>query len=172
MPEQVEQWICIKFCIWLEHSSANTIQTIQKAVASDNWWLAASWWQCAHSYIMSPAEVFGKKSNYPGNSAPLQPRCAALWLLTSPKTEIIFEKEEIRPSMRFRTMWQGSSWRLGKLCEVPRCLLWRGLRHHCPMDNVSCIFFNKCLYFSYYMAGHLLDRPHIWCRYMCIYTHI
>ena len=21
--------------------------------------------------------------------------------------------------------------------------------------------FNKCLYFSYYMAGYLLDRPHI-----------
>ena len=28
------------------------------------------------------------------------------------------------------------------------------------MFFVSCIF-NKCLYFSDYMAGHLLDRPHI-----------
>ena len=26
------------------------------------------------------------------------------------------------------------------------------------MYNVSSIFFNKCLYFSYYMAGYLLDR--------------
>ena len=24
---------------------------------------------------------------------------------------------------------------------------------------VSCVFFNKCLYFSYYMAGCFPDRP-------------
>ena len=36
---------------------------------------------------------------------------------------------------------------LGELGEVLRCLLWRGLRRHCPMYNVSCIFFNKHLYF-------------------------
>ena len=29
------------------------------------------------------------------------------------------------------------------------------------MFLVSCTFFNKCLYFSYYIAGYLLDRPHI-----------
>ena len=59
--------------------------------------------------------------------------------------------------MRFRKIRRGS-WRwLEGLCEVPRCLLWRGLRHHCPIYNVSRIFFNKCLYFSCYMAGHLLD---------------
>ena len=29
------------------------------------------------------------------------------------------------------------------------------------MFLVSCIFFNKCLCFSYYMAGYLLDRTHM-----------
>lgn len=29
-----------------------------------------------------------------------------------------------------------------ELCEVPRWPLWRGLRRHCPMYNVSCILFN------------------------------
>ena len=33
------------------------------------------------------------------------------------------------------------------MCEVPKCLFWRTLRHHCPMYTVSCIFFNKCLIF-------------------------
>ena len=33
MTEQVEQWICIKFCVKLEHSSMDTIQMIQKAAA-------------------------------------------------------------------------------------------------------------------------------------------
>ena len=32
----------------------------------------------------------------------------------------------------------------------------------CAMFLVSCIFFNKCLYFSYYMAGYVL-RP---CTYV------
>ena len=40
--EQVEQRICIKFCIMLEHSSVETIWLIQKASAMGNWWLAAS----------------------------------------------------------------------------------------------------------------------------------
>ena len=35
MTEQVEQWICIKFCIKLEHSSTETIQMIQKAFRED-----------------------------------------------------------------------------------------------------------------------------------------
>ena len=61
--------------------------------------------------------------------------------------------------MRFRKIRRGSWWWLGELCEVPRGLLWRGLKCHCPRYNVSCIFFKKCIYFSYYMAGYLLDRP-------------
>ena len=42
MTEQLEQWLCIKFCIKLEHSFAETNQVIQKAAAMGNWWLAAS----------------------------------------------------------------------------------------------------------------------------------
>ena len=57
----------------------------------------------------------------------------------------------------------GSWWRLGGLCEIPRCLLGGELRHHCPMNNVPCVFFNKCLYLSYYLTEYLLDRP-------CIYS--
>ena len=30
----------------------------------------------------------------------------------------------------------------------------------CTMFLISCIFFNKCLYFSHYMAGYLLERHH------------
>ena len=39
MTEQVEQWICITFCVKLEHSSAETIWMIQKAtaMATDDW---------------------------------------------------------------------------------------------------------------------------------------
>ena len=37
MTEWVEQQICIKFCIKLEHSSVETIQIIQKAASMGNW---------------------------------------------------------------------------------------------------------------------------------------
>ena len=37
MTERVEQQICIKFCVKLEHSSTETICVIQKAAAMGNW---------------------------------------------------------------------------------------------------------------------------------------
>ena len=81
-------------------------------------------------------------------SAPLQPRLGALWLLAFPKTKNHLGKgRDFRPSlMRLRKIRGGSWWWLGEL--VPRGLLWKGLRCHCPMYNISCIFFNECLYFS------------------------
>ena len=40
--------------------------------------------------------------------------------------------------MRFRKIRWSSWWWLGELCEIARCLLWRGQRHHCPMYNICC----------------------------------
>ena len=95
MIEWVEQWICIRFCVKLGHSSAEIIWKTQKATAMGNWWLAASTQQCAHSCITSHAEIFDKTSNHPGDSAPIQPRFGTLQLLAFPKTKITFEREEI-----------------------------------------------------------------------------
>ena len=94
MTELVEQRICIKFHIKLEHSSMETIQIIQKAAAMGNWQLAALP-QHALSGITSCAEFFVKTSNNPGDLTPLQPRFGSLWLLTFPKTKITFEREGI-----------------------------------------------------------------------------
>ena len=150
---------------------------IQKPVAMGNWWLAASLRQRTCSCITSCVEIFGETSNHPGDSAPLQPRLGTLQLLAFPKTKITFERKEISDlqwdSGKYDRAADGDSnkglcrmfWTveemLRELCEVPRCLLWRRLRCHCPVYCVSCIciFFNKCLYISYYMAGYLLDRP-------------
>ena len=64
MTEWVDQWICIKFCVKFEHSSAETIQMIQKAAATGNWWLAASSRQHAHSCITS-STVLGQNIKSP-----------------------------------------------------------------------------------------------------------
>ena len=75
MTMWVEQQICTKFCVKLEHSPTETTEMIQKVTAMDNWWLVvSSQQQHACSCTMSRAEFFGKTSNHPGDSAPLQPR--------------------------------------------------------------------------------------------------
>ena len=41
----------------------------------------------------------------------------------------------------FRVLIWGSWWQLRELHEVPRCLLQRGLKHHCPMYGVLCFLY-------------------------------
>ena len=129
-------------------------------------------WQLHHNNVPAHTpchmQIFGETSNHPGDSAPLT---AHLWC---PAIFGFFQNynhfckgRDFRPLMRFRKIWQGSWWWLGELCEVPRYLLWRGLRCHCLMYSVSCIFFNKCLYFSYYVTGYFLDRPLTYGVYIC-----
>ena len=95
MAEQVEQWICIRFCIKLKHSSVETIWMIQKAAVMGNWQLTASSQQHACSCIMSCAEFFCEISNHPGDSAPREPRFGTLRFLAFAKTKITSEREEI-----------------------------------------------------------------------------
>jgi len=59
------------------------------------WWLAASSRQSAYPFFSSRAGFFGKTSNHPGLSAPLQPRFGSLQLLAFPKAKITIEREEI-----------------------------------------------------------------------------
>ena len=162
MTEPVEQQMCIRYGVRFEHSYMETIWMIQKASAMGNWWLAALSQQGTLSCITSHAEFFGKTSNHPGDSAPLQPRFGALWLLAFPKTKVTFEREEISDRKWDSGKYDGaadSNWK--------NCVRSQGAYSErdwvvialCPVFLVSCIFFNKCLYFSYYMAGYLLDRP-------------
>ena len=159
MTEWIEKQICMKFCLRLEHSSAETIWMIQKGSAMSNWWLAASSQQHICSCVMSCAEFFGKTSISP---APLQPRFDALWLLAFPKTKITFEREEISDCQ-----WDSGKYNMAAGGDWVNCMRPQGPYFEgnwsfivlCTMFLVSCIFFNKCLYFSYCIAGYLLDRP-------------
>ena len=95
MTEWVEQWICFKFYVKLEHSSAETIWMIPKATAMGNWWLAALSQQHAHACITSRAEVFWRNFKSSRWLSPLWPRFSALQLLAFAKTKITLEREEI-----------------------------------------------------------------------------
>ena len=78
MTEQVEQWICIKFCIKLKHSSAETSDD-SEGHSYGQLVIALSSRQYAHSCITSFMQsIFGGTSNNLGDSAPLEPRFGTL----------------------------------------------------------------------------------------------
>ena len=171
MTEWAEQWICTKFCIKLDHSSMETIQMIQKAAAMGNWWLAAvSTRQHACLYIISPAEVFGENEITQVTQLPYSPDLVpcCFWLFPKLKSPL--------KGKRFPTVDEIQENTTGQLMAIGRTM-WganvptlKGLKCHCPMYNVSCIFFKKCLYFSYYMAGYLLDSPCILCILVYLFS--
>ena len=107
--------------------------------------------------------AFCETSHHPGDSAPLKPRFGTLWLLPFPKTKITFEKEEI-----LNHWWDSGKYDRGTDGDWENCVRSQGAYFEgdwgvivlCTMFLVSCIFFNKCLCFSYCMAGYVLDRPH------------
>ena len=167
MTEQIEQWICIKFCTKLQHSSMETMLMTQKAAAMGNWWLAASSWQCAQSCITPCAEFFGETSNHPGDSVPLQPIFDTLQLLAFPKTKITSERKEIWDhqwdSGKYDTPadgdWENCVRSQGAYLEGDR-----GIIALCTMFLIACIFFNKYLFFIVYvwiLSGHTLNIAYL-----------
>ena len=112
MTEEVQQWICIKFCIKLEHSSVENIQMIQKAPAMGNWWLATLSQQHAHS-CTTFVQFVGKTSNPPRW---LKPPTAQIWCPVtsgfSQNSTHLWKGRDFRPWMRFRKIW-------GQLMAIP-----------------------------------------------------
>ena len=108
-----------------------------------------------NSYTMSQAKFSGKTSNHPGDSVPLQPRFGF---------KITFEREEVS-----NNQWDSGKYDRAADSNWENCVRSPGAYFEgdwgiivlCTMFLVSCIFFNTCLYFSYYMAGYFLERPHI-----------
>ena len=105
--------------------------------------------------------VFCKTSNHWGDSTLLQPRFGARWLRVFPKTKITFEKEEISEHRWDSGKCDGAADGDWEKCVRSSAMYFEGhwgVFDVCTMFLVSYIF-NKCLYFSYYMAGYLLDKP-------------
>ena len=167
--------LCPSHSKWLSESSNESASNFALSLNIPLWklfgrfWRPQLWapgdWQL--HYDSAPARasrlvqsILGK---HPGDSALLQPRFRALWLLAFTKTKITFEREEISDLDEIQKNIMGQLIATGRTMWGPKVPTLKGLRHHCPMTIflVSCIFFNKCLYFSYYMAGYLLDSPRI-----------
>ena len=139
MTERVEQCICIRFCVKLEYFSMGTIWMIPKAAAMDNWWLAASSRQLAHSCITFCAEFWGDHQITQVTQPPYSPDLVLCHFWLFPKLKSPLKGKRFQTIDEIQENMTGQ--RLRELCEVPRCLPGRGLRCHCPMYNASCIVY-------------------------------
>ena len=109
--------------------------------------------QSALTCIMSCAECFGKTPNHPGDSSPLQARMASYNFWLFPKLKLLSKRRDFRPSMRFRKIHWGQLMMTGRTVRSQGAYFegdW-GIIVLCTMFLVSCVFFNRCLYFSYHM---------------------
>ena len=98
MTEQVEQRLCIKFCVKLECSSMETIcnesedcgygQLVIGSLVIDQ--------DNAPTHASHLLQFFRETSNHPSDSAPLQPTFGALRLLAFPKTKTTFERKRFQ----------------------------------------------------------------------------
>ena len=98
--------------------------------------------------------------NHPGDEAPQQPRFGGLWLLAFSKTKITLEKEEISDHWWDSGKYDGAADGDWENCVRSYRAYFEGdwgMIVLCTMFLVSCIFFNKCLFFSYYIVGYFLD---------------
>ena len=110
----LEQQICIRFCVKLEHFFTETTQMIQKAADMGDWWLAASLLQCSCSHNMSYTAVFGETSNRPVDLVPYSPDLAPgnFWLFPKLKSPL---KEK-----RVQTLSEIQENMMGQLMTIER----------------------------------------------------
>ena len=141
MTERAEHWICIQVCVKLEHPSVEIVLMIQKAAAMGIWWLAASSQQHAHSCITSHEEFFGKTSNHPGDSAPLQPRSGALRLLVFPKLTSPLKGKRFQTSDEIQENTMGQLMVIGRTVWGPKVPTLKGTE-----VSLSCV---QCFLYLY-----------------------
>ena len=78
--------------------------------------------------------VFGEASNHPVDSAPLKPRFGALWLLSFPKTQMTFEKEEISNHRWDSGKYDGAADAIGRTVWGPKVPTLKGTE-----ASLSCV---------------------------------
>ena len=174
MTGRAEQRICIKVCIKLERSSMVTTWMIQKAAAMGNWWLAASSWQHAHLCITSHAEILAKYQITQVIRFPYSPDLALCNFWLFPKLKSPWKRKRFQTIDEIQENTTGQLMVIGRFVWGPKVPTLRGLKCHCPVYNVSCAFFNKCLFFIVYdwvLSGQNLPSLISW-RISCIWKRV
>ena len=186
MTEQVEQRICVKFCVKLECSSAETIQIIWRLLGTMQWVqhkhkcgtnLQRPSWITVES---DPCSGRPATNRTPENVERVGAATNKDQWLTVWELELIWGFQTLLcltfwgRILAWNVSWQNSfcgfcyQSRRNVVLQLGECA--RSQDAHfagdwsmtvlCTVFLGSGIFFSKCLYVSCYMAGYLLDRPH------------
>ena len=113
----IEQQICIKFCIKLEHLPWKLFRWFRRPQLWET-----GYWQLHHlstpTHTSSPMQSFFAKHQMIQVTQPLcSPDLVPCDFCLFPKLKPPLKGKRFQ--MRFRNLWQDSCWRLGDLCEVP-----------------------------------------------------
>ena len=166
MTERVEQQICTKFCITLDSPPWKLFGRFRRLQL----WATGDW-QRHHSNAPThaPRLVQSVLVNYQiiqvtqPSPIPLQPRFGALWLLAFPKIEITFEREEISDYWWDSGKYNGAAEATSRTVWGPKVPVSKGIQ--VSLSYVQCFLYlvssSINVYFSYYMDGYFLDRPHV-----------
>ena len=139
MTEQVEQRICITFWIKLEHSSAETIEMIQKSAAMGNWWLAASSLRCAWSYIMSCAEFLAKHQIIQVSQPPYSPGLTPCDFWLFPKLKSPFKGKRFQAIHEIQENTTGQLMAIGRTVWGPKVPTLKGTE--ASLSYVQCFLY-------------------------------
>ena len=139
---------------------------IQKATAMDKWWLAASSQKHTHSCITSHAEFLVKHQITRVTQPPYCPDLARcdFWFFPKQKSSLKRKRFQTTDEIQENMMWQLMV--IGRTVWGPKVLNLKGIE--ASLFYVQC--FNKCLYFSYCMAGYVLDRPCMYIISRCLWV--
>ena len=157
--EQVKQRICKKFCIKLEHSSTKLFG--YSGGCSSGQLVVGSFIMTAQlSMHLVSRRIFCQDITSPTQvtQPPQSPDLVHCDFCLFPKLIAPLKGRRFQAIIEIQENTTGQLTEIGKTVWGPMGLTWRGLRYHCSMYNVPCIFFSKHLYFSYDMAGYFLDR--------------
>ena len=173
MTEWVEQQICIRFCVKLQHSCAETIRWFRRPQL----WATGDW-QLYHSKVPTHASrviqsFLSKHHMAQVTQPPYSPDLAPwnFWLF--PKLNSPVKGKRFQTTDETQENTTGAAYGNWENCVRSKDVYFEGdwgVIVLCTVFLVSCIFFNKYLYVSHYMTGYLMDRPRMFC--FCYSTQI
>ena len=137
MTKQVEQRICVKFCVRMEHSSTETIWVIQKTAAMGSWWLAASSQCSCSSHLMQSFLLKYQitQVTQPPYSSDLVP--CNFWLSSKLKSPL--KGQRYQTINEFQGSMMGQLMTIGRTVWGPKVPTLKWIEVSLP--NVSCILY-------------------------------
>ena len=157
--QQVEQGICIKFCV-------NPLQKLFGWFRRLQLWATGDW-QLHHNNVSTCASHFVQRflvkyQITQVTQPPYSPDLTTCGLWLFPKLKALFKAKRFQAVSEIQENTMGQLMAIRRTVWGPKLPALKGSEASmsCVQCFVSCIFFKKCHCFPYHTAGYFLDRNH------------